>query len=91
MTNLGSVLKLRTRAERKATDSPWAQGLARSGLVTRGMIHLVVMAVGAWNGWTGISCRFEKELKRFEMSRGQRSVTVKLGMVGHIARMAAYL
>lgn len=214
MSNPGSVLKLRSRTERKATDSPWAQGLARSGLATRGMMHLVVgwlalriatgdrgrqadqqgalsvilrqplgrflvlslavgflgyaiwrlgeaaidpsdqgvlkrigyaargvvylaffgtalslalgssnagggsaeqqdatarllalsfgrplvaavglgiMAVGAWNGWTGITRRFEKDLKRFEMSSGQCSVTVKLGVVGHVARMAAYL
>lgn len=55
------------------------------------VVGLGIMAVGAWNGWTGITRRFEKELKRFEMSPAQCSVTVKLGVVGHIARMAAYL
>ncbi len=54
-------------------------------------IGFVVIAIGAWNGWRAISHKFEKDLKKFEMSKGERELATKLGFVGHLARMAAYL
>lgn len=52
---------------------------------------LGVIAIGAWNGWRAVTRSFEKDLKRYEMSPSQCSLTVKLGVVGHLARMAAYV
>jgi hypothetical protein len=53
------------------------------------LIGLALLAAGAWNGWRGVTRKFEKDLKRYEMSKTQCDMTTKLGLVGHVARMAA--
>lgn len=54
-------------------------------------VGLAIVAVGLWNGWRGISRKFEKDLKQYEMSDTERHWTTRLGVVGHLGRMAAYL
>lgn len=51
---------------------------------------LVVIGIGLWNGWRAVTKKFEKDLKRYEMSSAERRWTTRLGAFGHLARMAAY-
>ena len=51
---------------------------------------LVLLAQGVWNGWRGVTQKFEKDLKKFEMSEAQRRWTSRIGSFGHLARMVAY-
>ena len=51
---------------------------------------LVLLAQGAWNGWRGVTQKFEKDLKCYEMSEAQRTWTSRIGSFGHLARMVAY-
>ena len=51
---------------------------------------LVVVGVGLFNGWRALSRRFERDLKRYEMTPRQRCWTTRFGVVGHLARMVAF-
>lgn len=51
---------------------------------------IVLFAMGCWNGWRGITQKFEKDLKKFEMSETARTWTGRIGSFGHLARMVAY-
>ena len=51
---------------------------------------LVLLAQGLWNGYRGITQKFEKDLKKFEMSASARTWTGRIGSFGHLARMVAY-
>ncbi|HUP84114.1 MAG TPA: DUF1206 domain-containing protein [Acidimicrobiales bacterium] len=53
-------------------------------------VGLAVIGIGMWNGWRAVTRKFEKDLKRYEMSGVERTWTTRLGMFGHIARMVAY-
>jgi hypothetical protein len=63
----------------------WPGGRA---LVVAGGV--VLLAMGVWNGWRGVTQKFEKDLKCYEMSDSQRTWTSRLGSFGHLARMVAY-
>ena len=52
---------------------------------------LVVIAIGLFNGWRAVTRGFEKDLKRYEMTERQRCWTTRFGVVGHLARMVAFL
>ena len=54
-------------------------------------LALAVVATGLWNGYRAITRGFEKQLKEAEMSETERTWTIRAGMVGHLARMVAYL
>ena len=51
---------------------------------------LVLLAMGVWNGYRGVTQKFEKDLKKFEMSDAARTWTGRIGSFGHLARMVAY-
>ena len=51
---------------------------------------LVLLGMGLWNGWRGVTQKFEKDLKKFEMSEAARTWTGRIGSFGHLARMVAY-
>ena len=51
---------------------------------------LVLLGQGLWNGYRGVTQKFEKDLKKFEMSEQQRKWTSRIGSFGHLARMVAY-
>lgn len=51
---------------------------------------LVLLGQGVWNGYRGVTQKFEKDLKKFEMSEAQRTWTGRIGSFGHLARMVAY-
>ena len=51
---------------------------------------IALLAMGCWNGWRGITQKFEKDLKKFEMSDTARTWTGRIGSFGHLARMVAY-
>lgn len=53
-------------------------------------VGLVLLAMGVWNGWRGVTQKFEKDLKKFEMSDAARTWTGRIGSFGHLARMVAY-
>lgn len=55
------------------------------------LVALVVVGIGAWNGYRGISRSFTKRIKEAEMSSTERTWTVRAGVVGHLARGVAYL
>lgn len=74
--------------EQDLTAQVLGMGFGRPLVIAAG---LGVIAMGVWNGWRAITRSFEKDLKRYEMSPGQCSLTVKLGVVGHLGRMAAYV
>jgi hypothetical protein len=63
------------------TGGQWIVGLAGAAVV----------ATGLWNGWRAVSRSFEKRIKEAEMSATERRWTVRAGVVGHLARMVAYL
>jgi hypothetical protein len=63
------------------------------GTLGRGLVAVagvVLIGMGAWNGWRAISKSFEKDLKRYEMSATARRWTTRMGEFGHLARMVAY-
>ena len=51
---------------------------------------LVLVAQGLWNGYRGVTQKFEKDLKKFEMSATARTWTGRIGSFGHLSRMVAY-
>ena len=51
---------------------------------------LVLLGQGIWNGYRGVTRKFEKDLKQYEMSERQREWTARVGQFGHLARMVAY-
>lgn len=51
---------------------------------------LVLLGMGCWNGWRGVTHKFEKDLKSYEMSEEARTWTGRIGSFGHLARMVAY-
>ncbi len=51
---------------------------------------LIVIGTGVWNGYRAFSRSFEKKLKEAEMSEVERTWTIRVGFVGHLARMVAY-
>lgn len=53
-------------------------------------VGIVLFGMGVWNGWRGITQKFEKDLKKFEMSDTARTWTGRVGSFGHLARMVAY-
>jgi len=52
---------------------------------------LAVVGTGVWNGWRALSRSFTKRIKEAEMSATERTWTIRAGVVGHLARMVAYL
>lgn len=54
-------------------------------------VGLAIIGTGLWNGWRAVSRKFEKDLKKYEMSPTECRWTTRLGVVGHLARLAAYL
>jgi len=52
---------------------------------------LAVVGTGLWNGYRAVSRSFTKRIKDSEMSSTERTWTIRAGVVGHLARMAAYL
>ena len=52
---------------------------------------VAVVGVGLFNGWRGVTRHFEKDLKRYEMTARQRRWATRFGIVGHLARMVAFL
>lgn len=68
-----------------ATVLGWPGG--RALVVAAG---IVLFAMGCWNGYRGITQKFEKDLKKFEMSEAARTWTGRIGSFGHLARMVAY-
>jgi hypothetical protein len=54
-------------------------------------LALAVVGTGLWNGYRAVTRGFEKQLKEAEMSETERTWTIRAGMVGHLARMVAYL
>jgi hypothetical protein len=51
---------------------------------------LIIIGTGLWNGYRAITRKFEKGLKKAEMSETERRWTTRVGFVGHLARMVAY-
>ena len=47
---------------------------------------LAFVAAGAFNLWRGVTCRFNKKLKRGEMNQAEEAAATGLGFAGHIAR-----
>lgn len=68
-----------------ATVLEWPGG--RAIVIAAG---LVLLGIGCWNGWRGVTQKFEKDLKKFEMSDTARTWTGRIGSFGHLARMVAY-
>lgn len=57
MTAAATVSEQRDRAEQTAKDSPWVPRLARAGLVTRGLLHVVI-------GWLAFRVAFGETGRR---------------------------
>ena len=56
-----------------------------------GLAAVALFAAAGWNGWRAVTRGFEKELKHYEMSPGMCRLGTAAGMLGHLARMLAYL
>lgn len=52
---------------------------------------LFVVGIGLWSGWQAVSGRFEKQLKSYEMSKGERPTIAAVARVGLIGRMVAWV
>jgi hypothetical protein len=55
------------------------------------VVGLAVIGVGLWNAWQAASGRFQKQLKSYEMSAGERRVIVGLARVGLVGRAVAWV
>ena len=51
---------------------------------------LIVLGVGAYNGWRALSGGFQKKLETWEMSDAERPLVRIVGFVGHGARMVVF-
>lgn len=51
----------------------------------------IIIGTGLWNGYRAVTRKFEKELKKAEMSESERRWAGRAGVVGHLGRMGAYL
>jgi hypothetical protein len=99
----GTAVKLAVGSQSTAaSSSQGGQGGAKGQAVTAGVLGVpggrflvlafgaVIIGTGVWNGYRAVSRNFEKQLKEAEMSERERHWTVRAGVVGHAARMAAY-
>ncbi|HEX2849138.1 MAG TPA: DUF1206 domain-containing protein [Acidimicrobiales bacterium] len=61
-----------------------------AGRVLIAAVGLVIITVGIVNVWQGITRTFERDLKHYEMSPGQRHAVVGLGVAGLVGRGLAF-
>ena len=52
---------------------------------------LAVVGTGLWNGYRAVTRSFAKRMKEAEMSSTERTWAIRAGVVGHFARMLAFL
>lgn len=67
----------------KVLDAPFGRAL----VIAAG---LALIAIGLWLGYRGIEKKFVKHLKTGEMSPTVRTWSVRLGVLGHVARMVVF-
>lgn len=67
----------------KVLDAPFGRAL----VIAAG---LALIAIGLWLGYRGIEKKFVKHLKTGEMSPTVRTWSVRLGVIGHVARMVVF-
>ena len=70
-------------SEQQTTAGVFEWPLGRELVYAGGFAFLVA---GGFNLWRGISCRFNKKLKRSEMSDAEEAAATGLGFAGHVAR-----
>jgi hypothetical protein len=93
----GTALSFGLRGPRGAGDGNHEQDITARVLQLPGgqwivvAAGLAVIAVGLWNGWRGISRKFEQDLKEYEMSDVERTWINRIAVVGLLARMVAYV
>jgi Domain of Unknown Function (DUF1206) len=51
---------------------------------------LAFLAVGAFNGYRAITCKFNKKLKQEEMSQAEETAATGVGILGHLARFVVF-
>ena len=61
------------------------------GPVLVAIAGLVVIGVGVYQGYKGLSRKFEEESNTQRMGRGARTVFTALGVTGHVARAITFL
>jgi hypothetical protein len=61
------------------------------GRVLVAVAGVVLIGMGLWNGWRGVSRTFETDLKHYEMSSAERRWTMRVGTFGLLARLVAYV
>ena len=98
----GTAVKLAMQGSSGASGGGGAGGGAGKQKVASGVLGLpggkwivlaaaaVIVGTGVWNGYRALSRNFEKSLKEAEMSETERRWAIRVGFVGHLARMAAY-
>lgn len=67
----------------KVLDAPFGRAL----VIAAG---LALIAIGLWLGYRGWKRKFERHLKTGEMSPTVRTWAVRLGVIGHVARMVVF-
>ena len=67
----------------KVLDAPFGRAL----VIAAG---LALIAIGLWLGYRGVEKKFVRHLKTGEMSPSVRTWAVRLGVIGHVARMVVF-
>lgn len=73
--------------EAKETDKVFDWPFGRALVYALGA---VLLAAAAWNGFRAVSKRYRKDMKRGQMSKGERGTLDALGSAGHLARMVVF-
>jgi len=55
-----------------------------------GIAGAVLIGVGLWNGYRGLTHKFERRWRRGEMSGGARTWGRRVGVAGHLARAVVF-
>jgi hypothetical protein len=69
--------------EQKTTAGVFEWPLGRELVYAVGLAFLVA---AGFNLWRGVTCRFNKKLKRGEMNEAEEAAATGLGFAGHVAR-----
>jgi hypothetical protein len=55
-----------------------------------GAVALVFVAMGVFNGYRAVTCKFNRKLKKGEMNDAEEAAATTLGVLGHLARFVIF-
>lgn len=55
-----------------------------------GAVAVALLAMGVFNGYRAVTCKFNKKLKQTEMNDAEEATATALGILGHLARFVIF-